>query len=83
MYYCQNWRGDVVALIDASADQVEQDRYSAYGVPFGLPAGDADSDGDVDSADLTQIQTWIGAPSYDVRGDMNLDGVLFQLSAEL
>ena len=74
VYYCQNWRGDVVALIDDSADQVEQDRYSAYGVPFGLPAGDADSDGDVDIGDVIQIQTWITAGAYDVRGDLNLDG---------
>lgn len=42
LYYCQNWRGDVVALIDDTADQVEQARYSAYGVSFGLPAEIAD-----------------------------------------
>ncbi len=74
VYSSQNWRGDRVALIDDSADLVEEDRYSANGVPFGLPAGDADSDGDVDSADLTQIQTWIDGPTYDVRGDLDLDG---------
>ncbi len=39
IYYCLNWRGDVVALIDDTADQVEQVRYSSYGVPFGLPMG--------------------------------------------
>jgi RHS repeat-associated protein len=43
-------------------------------VPFGLPAGDADSDGDVDAADLTQIQSWIDTSAYDVRGDFDLDG---------
>ena len=49
-------------------------KYSAYGVPFGVPGADTDSDGDCDSTDVTQIQTWIDAPAYDVRGDIDLDG---------
>ena len=73
IFYCQNRRYDVVALVDNSG-QVEMVRYSAYGVPFGLPAGDADSDGDVDSADSSQVQTWIDTTTYDVRGDLDLDG---------
>ena len=75
IYYCQNWRHDVVALIDSSGGQVEQDRYLAYGIPFGLPAGDCDSDGDVDSTDVSIYTGWQGS-SYDVRGDMDLDGDL-------
>jgi RHS repeat-associated protein len=46
-------------------------------VPFGLPGGDCDSDGDCDYGDTTdtdQIQAWIAAYSYDVRGDLDLDG---------
>ena len=74
IYYCHNWRGDVVALIDDTADQVEQVRYSSYGVPFGLPMGDTDGDGDLDSTDVTQINTWYQASQYDVRGDLDLDG---------
>jgi RHS repeat-associated protein len=73
IYYCQNWRADVVALIDDAGGMLEWVKYSAYGVPFGLPAKDADSDGDYDSADDTAISGW-GA--YDVRGDVNLDGVV-------
>jgi len=73
VYYCQNWRADVVALIDGAGGMLEWVKYSAYGVPFGLPAKDADSDGDYDSADDTVISGW-GA--YDVRGDVNLDGVV-------
>ncbi len=73
VYYCQNWRADVVALIDGSGGMLEWVKYSAYGVPFGLPAKDADSDGDYDSADDTAISGW-GA--YDVRGDVNLDGLV-------
>ena len=44
-------------------------RYSSYGIPYGLPAGDTDSDGDFDSADVAAI-----TGSYDVRKDANLDG---------
>ena len=73
IYYCQNWRADVVALIDSAGGMLEWVKYSAYGVPFGMPAKDADSDGDYDSADDTVISGW-GA--YDVRGDVNLDGVV-------
>ncbi len=72
-YYCQNWRADVVALVTSGGQQVEQDRYSAYGIPIGLPAGDVNSDRQVTSADTTQIQSWIDASQYDVRGDLDLD----------
>ncbi len=49
-------------------------KYSAYGVPFGLPGGDADSDGDCDAVDAAQIQAWVTNAVYDVRADINLDG---------
>jgi hypothetical protein len=65
----------VVALVTAAGGQREMDRYSAYGVPFGLPTGDCDSDGDCDTTDRNQVQTWIDVPNqYDVRGDIDLDG---------
>ncbi len=75
--YCQNWRHDVVAIVDSGGAQLEMVRYSAYGVPFGLPGGDTDSDGDCDkgdTVDTAQIQSWIDGATYDVRGDMDLDG---------
>ncbi|NOG55351.1 MAG: RHS repeat-associated core domain-containing protein [Planctomycetes bacterium] len=53
---------------------VEWTKYSPYGIPFGLPGADTDSDGDCDATDITQIQTWIDGSSYDVRGDVDLDG---------
>jgi len=49
-------------------------KYSAYGIPFGLPGGDTDSDGDCDTTDVNQVQTWINGSTYDVRGDIDLDG---------
>lgn len=72
-YYCHNWRNDLVALISASGGQVQQVRYGEYGVSFGMPKGDTDGDGDCDSTDTSQIQTWITG-GYDVRGDLDLDG---------
>lgn len=80
LYYLQNWRADVVALLkpngSGGASLAEWTRYSAYGVPFSMPFGDADSDGDCDSADVTQVQAWRTGGSYDVRGDVDLNGVI-------
>ena len=53
---------------------VEWVKYSSYGVPFGLPKGDQDSDGDLDSTDVTAIQGWGGG--WDARADLNLDGTI-------
>jgi RHS repeat-associated protein len=74
IYYCQNWRADVSALVDDAGAIVEWVKYSAYGVPFGLPGGDTDSDGDCDSTDEAQVTTWVNASTYDVIGDLDLDG---------
>ncbi|NOG54372.1 MAG: hypothetical protein HND57_08595 [Planctomycetes bacterium] len=73
-YYCQNWRADVSAIVTSGGYMVEWIKYSPYGIPFGLPGGDTDSDGDCDATDISQIQSWIDASSYDVRGDLDLDG---------
>jgi RHS repeat-associated protein len=73
-YLCQNWRGDVSAVIDTAGAMVEWVKYLSYGIPFALPAGDTDSDGDCDGTDTSQIQTWINNSTYDVRGDLDLDG---------
>ena len=73
-YYCHNWRGDVSVLITDTGAMVEWVRYSSYGVPFGLPKGDTDSDGDLDSTDNLQISVWDLISHYDVRGDLDLDG---------
>ncbi|MBK9189402.1 MAG: hypothetical protein IPM33_10655 [Phycisphaerales bacterium] len=70
-YDCQNWRADVSAILTDEGSMAEWVKYSAYGVPFGLPAGDTDSDGDYDGDDKGRI----GSGAYDVRKDVNLDGV--------
>ncbi|MBU6414601.1 MAG: RHS repeat-associated core domain-containing protein, partial [Planctomycetes bacterium] len=70
-YYCQNWRADISALLTDAGSMVEWVKYSSYGVPFALPAGDTDSDGDWDATDSAAI-----TGTYDVRKDANLDGVI-------
>ncbi len=71
-YYCQNWRADVSAIVTSGGVMVEWDKYTAYGIPISLPAGDTDSDGDCDSSDESAIHVW--AVGYDVRYDYDLDG---------
>ena len=75
LHYCQNWRHDVVALIDAAGGgtQVEHQRYEAYGVPYLFVAGDVTANGTINAADTNQIQTWIDTSAYDPRGDIDLD----------
>jgi RHS repeat-associated protein len=71
VYYAQNWRHDVSALITDDGRMIEWVKYSSYGVPMSLPAGDTDSDGDFDSTDAAAI-----TGTYDVRKDVNLDGTV-------
>jgi len=71
-YYCQNWRSDVSAIVTSGGVMTEWAKFSAYGIPFGLPAGDTDSDGNCDAADENAIYVW--TVGYDVRYDYDLDG---------
>jgi YD repeat-containing protein len=73
LYYCQNWRADVSVVLTDDGKMVEWVKHSAYGVPFSLPAGDADSDGDWDATDYGIIT---GGGAYDVRKDADLNGVV-------
>ncbi len=74
LYYCQNWRADVSAIVTDTGQMKEWVKYSAYGMPFGLPGGDTNSDGDCDAGDVSQVDTWVEQGPYDVRGDIDLDG---------
>ncbi len=85
VYHCQNaggWRADVAGLTNAYGEQIETAKYSSYGTPFCLPAGDVDADGD-NSGDYTQINTWIGLSQYHDRADLNMDGVLDSADSDL
>lgn len=78
VYYCQNWRQDVSSVLeytgDATAYQVESIKYFTYGTPFALPAGDVNSDGEFSSAEWSALSFWTSG--YDIRTDVNLDGVV-------
>jgi RHS repeat-associated protein len=74
LYYCQNWRADVSVILTSSGTMKEWVKYSAYGIPYGLPGGDTNSSGATDATDVTQVQTWVNGSVYDVRGDIDLDG---------
>lgn len=77
VYYIQNWRADVVALIASDAELLEYVRYSSYGVATSYPKGDYDLDGDVDSADTTALSNFIagaGGWNLDFNRDGNTDG---------
>ncbi|MEX2217664.1 MAG: hypothetical protein WD749_02800 [Phycisphaerales bacterium] len=69
-YYCQNWRADVSALLTDVGKLVESVKYRSYGVPYGLPTGDTDSDGDWDTTDAGLI----GGGGYVIQEDADLDG---------
>ncbi|MFO0826745.1 MAG: hypothetical protein U0572_01240 [Phycisphaerales bacterium] len=74
LYYCQNWRHDVVALVTSGGAIKERAKYFAYGIPFGIPLGDCDGDGDVDAADQSILLGAWGTST--VRCDLNLDGTV-------
>ncbi len=77
LYYCQNWRHDVVAIADFRGGIHEWVTYSAYGVPIGLPAGDDDISGGTDGTDLSRIQDRVDGTAgwtYSVLADLDLDG---------
>jgi RHS repeat-associated protein len=75
-YYCQNWRADVVAVLDTAGNMLEQARYTPYGVPILIPFADQRADGVLDFFDVNAFLTRFNASSYEVRADYNLDGQL-------
>ncbi len=84
-FYCQNWRADVVAIIDEAGSQVEQIRYSPYGVPIVIPYSDQIEDGSIDFFDVSEFLDRHGSATYEVRADWDLNGTLdfFDVSAFL
>ncbi len=77
VYYCQNWRADVVALFGANGHMLHQVRYDPYGVPFGISKADINADGVLDSADSSLFVTLYNSGSgTHPFADWNLDGTL-------
>ena len=75
-YYLQNWRADVVALIQADGLPLEYVRYSPYGVPFVYSAADVNRDGAVDINDVYSWDDYYYSTGGDaaVDIDINRDG---------
>ncbi len=77
VYYCQNWRADVVALFSSAGHMLHQVRYDPYGVPFGISKADINGDGVLDSADSSLFVTLYNSGSgTHPFADWNLDGTL-------
>jgi len=76
LYYCQNWRHDVVALVTSGGALTERARYFSYGIPFGVPLGDCDGDGDTDAADQAiLLGAWgTSTPKCNLDLDGTVDG---------
>jgi RHS repeat-associated protein len=70
----QNWRGDVSLVVTDAARVIEWVQYSAYGVPFGIPGGNASSNGANNVEDLSTLINWINNIVWDARWDLNADG---------
>ena len=78
-YYATDWQGRVVSLVTAAGELAESYRYTANGVPIGIPLGDVNGDGKVEvganDEDWQQAYWWENNYGpYDARLDLNLDG---------
>lgn len=73
-FYCQNWRADVVAILDEAGRQIEQVRYTPYGVPIAIPFAEQYPDGVLNFFDFSTYQNRYGATGYEVLADRDLDG---------
>jgi hypothetical protein len=86
LYYCQNRRHDVVALVTANGELRERVRYSSYGIPFGQPLGDCDGDVDVDAADTAiLLGAWgTSTPKCDLglNGTIDRQNVAVQVASD-
>ena len=71
---------DVVVLLTDTGGQVEQIRYTPYGVPFNIPKGDVtgnvalEPNGSYDFNDTSHLVSELNASNYNVLYDENLDG---------
>jgi YD repeat-containing protein len=87
-YSVSDHTGSVVALLalhtvndGPTAKLAEQYRSSVTGVPYGIPLGDVDASGQVEDAggfspDKNIVADMAASNVYQVRGDVNLDGLV-------
>lgn len=74
--YCQNRRGDTVALLspDYGGTLLEWNKYSAYGTPYRIDGADYNRDGFVDAIDWDDFTNDYLSGTPPARTDVNLDG---------
>ena len=76
-YPLQNWRGDVVAVVDKDGKLEEQVVYDPYGLPTLIPyapGADQDGDGEVNPLDFNWFI--LNYNAGDLIADVNGDGVV-------
>ncbi len=79
VYYVQNHRGDVVALVDAFGNPLERIRYTAYGEPQAYHPVDFQNRGEVTPDTLSDYIAYFFAPDTDAKPpgvDFNCSGAL-------
>ncbi len=79
LYYLQDFRGDVTALVHPKSGIVERVRYGLTGRPEAFPAADVDFSGTVEKEDEGRFQAALAAfatssANYDPRADLDHDG---------
>jgi hypothetical protein len=78
VYYVQNWRSDVMAILDSDGNPLERMRYTAYGTPSSHPIADIDGNGTVEAADQTQWAALLAGGTNSAvyaQPDLNADGL--------
>ena len=75
VYYCQNWRADVSAIVNYNGTRVlEWVKYSAYGTPWCIAGSDVNADGVLDSNDDNEfLNLYNGSDAF---ADFDLSGTL-------
>ncbi|HEX2836850.1 MAG TPA: RHS repeat-associated core domain-containing protein, partial [Phycisphaerales bacterium] len=73
-YLLQNWRADVVAILDSVGEPLEHVRYSPYGVPSSYPLADVNRDGLVDSDDYDDWDDMFTGAATNAKSPVDLNG---------
>ena len=81
IYYCQNWRADVSAILDSSGGIIEWVKYSSYGVPHGITLGDWNADGSLTAADVADYASDYTATR--AQADVNFSGSVTSADLDL
>jgi RHS repeat-associated protein len=74
LYYLQNWRADVSLVASSGAVLRGYTKYSAYGVPYALFAGDVDLSGSANVLDFNAYLNMINMSQYAPYADLDTDG---------